>query len=105
MIMAIQDIAVPEAESISASNSENEESLSSGGGSNKGEEVKTTLTATADTAEAALVENNTSTSTKKHATKNTRKKYKPRIKDPQHTYPVAPRVIHLVHRPKTHVNR
>jgi hypothetical protein len=95
-MMAMQDVVVPEAESISArsSGSENEESLSSAA------EVKTTLTVTIDTAVMPPVVG-TGTATKKHWPK----KYKPRVKEPEHEFPVAPRVVSLVHRPKSFVDQ
>lgn len=34
-----------------------------------------------------------------------RKKYRPRVKDPIHNYPVPPRLINAVHRPKSYVNQ
>jgi hypothetical protein len=94
-----QDNAAPEAESITCSSattttSENEESLSS-----------SSSRSTNDNNKAERVETTTTTETAENMTTTSKKKYKPRIKDPHHKYPVNPRVIHLVHRPKTYVNQ
>jgi hypothetical protein len=34
-----------------------------------------------------------------------RRKYKKRVKDPDHKFPVQPRVIQVVHKPKRYVNQ
>jgi hypothetical protein len=106
--MALQqvkvDVAVLEAESFSnhSTASETEESLNGSSSSNDkkdDDEVKAMTTAAATaTVEKALT-------VKKKTTKKTRNKYRPRIKDAKHKYPVEPRVIHLVHRPKTYVDQ
>jgi hypothetical protein len=36
---------------------------------------------------------------------STRRKYKKRVKDPEHNFPVQPRVIQVVHKPKRYVNQ
>jgi hypothetical protein len=37
--------------------------------------------------------------------KKPRKKYRARVKDPVHNYPVPPRLINVVHKPKSYVNQ
>jgi hypothetical protein len=41
---------------------------------------------------------------KKDATRS-RKKYKKRVKDPEHKFPVQPRIIQVFHKPKSCVNQ
>lgn len=44
-------------------------------------------------------------STGDNAKGSSRRKYKKRVKDPEHKFPVQPRVIQVIHKPKRYVNQ